>query len=96
MEISQEQIEKAFKILSFVYPKYSENIQVWKKDEQIKSGFLYYVKKNNKITQIFFQFHESYLTPTRMNRLISKKDLLKELTFVMINKNKYWRIGWKI
>lgn len=95
-QIQKEDTYKALIVLKYIYPKASENIQIWKKDINIVPGVLYYVKLNNIIVQIFFELDESYLNDSRVLRILKKRDVLPYLDFIMINKNKRWRIGWKL
>lgn len=96
MEINREQMIGALSLFKFIYPKFSENFQEWNPKRKISFGFLYFVKKNNKIIQIFAEFDETYLNEVRIVRILKKRKVIPDLDFIILNTNNRWRIGWKV
>ncbi|WP_322970352.1 hypothetical protein [Faecalibacter sp. LW9] len=96
MEINSTQLQQIFKVISFVYPKYSENIQEWAKDRVVATGFIYVVRRNNKIIQAFFEMEDVWMTDAMIKRLFSKVKNVENLEFHLQIVDHRWRIGWKV
>ncbi len=91
--ITREDIDSAFKLLSFLVPVQTYSVQSWDKDVKIISNRLYQIEKDKEIKMLFFRLNS--ISEITWRKIYKKSKDLEHLNFTIKKKDGYWFLSWE-
>ncbi|MGV0856851.1 hypothetical protein ACTS9E_15125 [Empedobacter brevis] len=93
MDITTNDLEKAYSLLKWIEPRSSESVQIWNNQNEIMTNFLYKIVKYGKINKMFFQVEN--LSEANFKKIYKKRKELLHLNFTLKNKDEKWVFIWE-